>query len=113
MKKLFLFGVVLIFCSCENSGKSKFTKTIPEAQMEDVLYDLALLQAAEHTVDFKTNIKKVEMKTFLKDKYGLDSLTFVENNKAYAEDIKLYRKMNERVFQRLKQLDESLTKKGK
>ena len=67
--------------------------------MVDIIYDLALLEAAKsQTSGTLIYPKPIE---FIKNKYKVDSLTFAQSTQYYASDIKDYKKMYNEVKERL------------
>ena len=67
--------------------------------MVDIIYDLALLEAAKsQTSGTLSYPKPIE---FIKNKYKVDSLTFAQSTQYYASDIKDYKKMYNEVKERL------------
>lgn len=73
---------------------------IEESQMVDILYDLSVLDAMK-SQGFGPDKNYPTPKELLKKKYKVDSLTFAENSKYYAADIKNYKKMYDKVKERL------------
>ena len=69
--------------------------------MIDILYDTALLQAADGYVHDKLTNNKIRVNTFIYNKYEIDSATYYQNHKYYAANISKYRKMYKKVVSRL------------
>ena len=102
MKKvLFFFIGVLILLSCQQSAIDKPDNLIDEDTMEDILYDLALLDAIKTNDPASLDKKKITAATYVYDKYDIDSLQFVNSNHYYAADVHNYLKMYQRVEERL------------
>lgn len=102
MKKIILLLSILIIGAC--SGKNEIPKPekpIDKEVMENILYDLALLQALKSYSPEKLTQNKINSSTYIYQKYKIDSLQFVENNKYFASKIDEYNLMFERVNQRL------------
>jgi hypothetical protein len=101
MKNIFVIILsFLLIISCNTTTVEKPKNFIDEDKMEDIMYDLALLEGIK-TQSF-SNLYKVPTTTqFLKTKYKIDSLTFVQNNKYYASDINNYKHLFDRVKKRL------------
>jgi hypothetical protein len=101
MKKLVLFFALLIsFASCKEEVIKKPKKFIEKDKMTDMLYDLSLLEAVKaQNIVYQKNYPTAS--NFLKKKYGIDSITFAENAKYYGTDLKEYKKMYEKVKERL------------
>lgn len=119
MKKIILVLSILIFISaCSNKNEiPKPAKPIDKAAMENILYDLALLQALKSYSPEKLTKNSINSKTYIYQKYKIDSLQFVENNKYFASDIEAYKIMFENVSNRLQkeknQMDTILSKELK
>lgn len=69
--------------------------------MEDILYDLAVLDAIKTNDPVSLERKKITASTYVYDKYHIDSLQFVSSNHYYASDIHNYLKMYKRVEEKL------------
>ncbi|MES2747565.1 MAG: DUF4296 domain-containing protein [Bacteroidota bacterium] len=102
MKKLlFPFLVLfLVMASCKESPVKAPKNLIDENQMVDIIYDLSLLDAMK-SQGYGAQQNYPSAAEFLKKKYKIDSLTFAENSKYYAADIPNYKKMYDKVKERL------------
>ncbi len=102
MKKILFLLLSVSFLSC-NSTQSveKPEKLIEEETMEAILYDLALLQALKGYNPQKLAENSINPKTYIYQKYKIDSLQLVENNRYYSADVENYKKMFDRVIARL------------
>ncbi|WP_306349813.1 DUF4296 domain-containing protein [Flavobacterium sp. '19STA2R22 D10 B1'] len=116
MKGLSIFIMMVLFLSC--SGRTeveKPAKVIDEKTMENIIYDLSLLQAIKNVNPQSLTDKKIEPTNYIYKKYKIDSLQFAQNNKYYAVQVELYQKMyqkvNERLLEQKAKLD-SLNKKS-
>ena len=101
MKKIALFILTLSFftISCKDTTVKKPKNLIERKKMVDIIYDLALLEAAKsQTSGTLSYPKPIE---FIKNKYKVDSLTFAQSTQYYASDIKDYKKMYNEVKERL------------
>ena len=101
MKKIVLFIIALLFftISCKDTTVKKPKNLIERKKMVDIIYDLALLEAAKsQTSGTLSYPKPIE---FIKNKYKVDSLTFAQSTQYYASDIKDYKKMYNEVKERL------------
>lgn len=102
MKKLFCFFIgVLILFSCQQSAVDKPDNLIDEDTMEDIIYDLALLEAIRSNNPNIQQHKSTTASAYVYDKYDIDSLQFVSSNHYYASDVHNYLKMYQRVEERL------------
>ncbi|UYW01279.1 DUF4296 domain-containing protein [Flavobacterium agricola] len=107
MKKVLFFNLIfLVLLSCEKNTAPKPEKLITEAELEEVLYEMAILQGAESQLRTTDNVL-IDTYAYIQNRFGLDSLTIVQNNMYYSHDYKNYEKMNERIVKRLKKLQET------
>jgi len=101
MKKLLFpfFVTLIVVVSCNHSVVPPPENLIDENKMIDVLYDLSLLDAIKTQGINQQSYPSTT--AFLKKKYNIDSITFANNTKYYASDIKNYKKMYDKVKERL------------
>jgi len=103
MKKIIivLFIAIAFFASsCKDELIEKPKNLIDKNKMENIIYDLAILEAAK-TQTMGTQINYPKPTAFIKTKYNVDSLTFAKNIQYYASDLKEYKKMYDKVKERL------------
>ncbi|NJM79273.1 MAG: DUF4296 domain-containing protein [Flavobacterium sp.] len=101
MKKLtLLFGLLLII-SCSDNPIPKPDTLLEEEIMVDILYDTALLQAAEAYMPDKLTDKGVKIKNYIYLKYEIDSTTYYQNQRYYAGDAKKYKRIFQKVIERI------------
>ena len=98
MKTVIAIFIVFIIAACSNAAVEKPEKLIEEEQMVNIIYDLAILEA----VRSRTPSQTVNPNTYILKKYKVDSLQFVQNNRYYASDIENYKKLYEKVEERIK-----------
>jgi hypothetical protein len=104
MKKIvFSFVVFLMLMSCKEIVVEVPEKLIKEEKMIDIFYDLSLLEAMLNYNPSLMSRNNINPHTYVYEKYGIDSLQFVTNNKYYASNIKKYDKMYEKVQLRMEQ----------
>ncbi|MEZ4839598.1 DUF4296 domain-containing protein [Flavobacterium sp.] len=96
---LLFFG--LFFLSCKNEGAKKPTHLIEEEKMVDILYDISILEAIRSSNPGVLGDNSIDAQTYIYQKYGIDSLQFLENTAYYASDFKKFRKMYEEVENRI------------
>lgn len=101
MKKLvLLFIISLSFLGCKDSYVKEPKKVIDEDKMVDIIYDLSLLEAMRtQNTGVANNFPTAT--EFLKTKYKLDSLTFAQNTQYYAADVEQYKKMYDKVKEKI------------
>ncbi|MEO8515396.1 MAG: DUF4296 domain-containing protein [Flavobacterium sp.] len=102
MKKIIVLLSILIMGSCVNKAETpQPAKPIDKPTMENILYDLAILQALKSYSPEKLTKNDINSRTYIYQKYNIDSLQFAENNKYYASDFTEYQAMFGRVTDRL------------
>jgi hypothetical protein len=103
MKKIIVFLLIVIISSaCANKAETpKPKKLIDKAVMENILYDLALLQALKSYSPEKLTKNDINSKTYIYQKYKIDSAQFADNNSYYASDVVAYKVLFDNVAARL------------
>lgn len=102
MKKIFCFFIgLLILFSCQQTPVDKPDNLIDEDTMEDIIYDLAIMEAIKTNNPATLDKKNITASTYIYDKYDIDSLQFVNSNHYYASDVHNYMKMYQRIEERL------------
>lgn len=115
MNKFFVLFTVFALMACKGD-LTKPSPFIEEKQMEDILYDMALLYSIESVSAYtrEDTLKKLDVNSIYK-KYDIDSLTFVTNNRYYVElEEGIYYKIQNNILARLeanKVVADSLFKK--
>lgn len=116
MKKALLLSIAFVVFGCQKTGVEKPNNLIEKDKMVDILYDMSLLEAVKNQ-NIKGGISSEQINKFIFDKYKIDSLQFVKSNKYYASDVTEYKKMYQKVKDRLdeenKNLEEELKKEDK
>lgn len=102
MKKLFFIATILFFFSCGNEEPQRPDPLLSEQQMENILYDLALLQTMSSVTPTEIQKNGIDVKNYIYNKYSIDSLTLAENQEYYAYDLENFQKIHKRVVERLK-----------
>lgn len=104
MKQLLLifFGVLII--SCSNNPVPKPDNLLSEEVIKDILFDAAIIQAAEVASPNGLADNNIKATTFIYEKYKIDSITYYQNQKYYAADVKKYKKMYKEVLKRLEEM---------
>lgn len=100
-KAIFLTLSFLVFFSCKKDLVEKPQKMIDKATMTNILFDVAILDAFKSNQVSLLEQNNINTTTYIFQKYGIDSLQFVENNKYYAANIKMYKKMYEEIEKRI------------
>lgn len=104
MKKILFCITIVLLASCSNSIEvEKPENLIEEETMENILYDLALLQALKGHSPKEMKKNGVDAKTYIYQKYKIDSLQFVKSNRYYSADVQNYMTMFGKVIERLEE----------
>ncbi len=102
MKKKGLLILSLILFAC--NGKREVDKPdnlIEKPVMENILYDLTLIQAIRSFNPEKFNENKIEPRTYIYEKYKIDSAQFYQSNQYYASNMEDYKILFKNVTDRL------------
>ncbi|SHI45782.1 DUF4296 domain-containing protein [Flavobacterium terrae] len=104
MKKTIVLLISFIFllgsCTVKNEIQ-KPEKLIEKEVMENILYDLALLQALKGYNPQELKKNSINPKSYIYQKYKIDSMQFIENNKYYSSKIEEYKLMYEHIISRI------------
>jgi len=103
MKKLLLLllSVMVFSCGKETGAVEKPARLLKEDEMENILYDLTMIQAIRSFQPQVLDNNKVDAQHYIYRKYKIDSLTFAQNNDWYANDPELYNNMLVKVNERI------------
>ena len=112
MRNVFLVFICLFsFISCQEKMINKPDNLIKEEQMVNIIYDLAILEAARTQPTLKegaaVNINPTE---FVYKKYKVDSVQFAKSDQYYATDFEVYKRIYDNVNKRIQSKID--TKKG-
>ena len=106
MKKIVvLFLFVAIACSKNPVKEPK--KLLDETTMENILFDVAVMQAALANSPQVLQNNNINHKDYIYKKYKIDSITFHENNKYYAGDVRKFKHLHKRILDRLNNLNKT------
>jgi hypothetical protein len=101
MKKVLFIYLMILFSSCNNNTVQKPDHLLDKDIMENILYDVSILQA---TYSYKNNFlldKNIKSSEYIFKKYNIDSTTYIQNYKYYASDIKSFKKMYKRINEKI------------
>lgn len=116
MKNIIYFLVsILLLISCKEKPVSKPEKIIDKETMTNILYDIAVLQAS---ISYKPNVvnENIEVDKYIYEKYNIDSITLLQNQRYYASDVESFKKMYKSISERIKEeevITDSLSKTEK
>lgn len=108
MKKI----VALLVCTliaCTSNPVKKPNHLLDEETMENILFDIAVLQATRANSPEVLQANNIDVKDFIYKKYKIDSATYHQNNRYYAGNVKKHKHMNKRILARLEELAKSQT----
>jgi len=97
MKKAFILTILICSASCIEKLLEKPENLIARDKMVEVLQDLAIINAAKTTNSAKLRDKNIDPMTYIFEKYGIDSVQFVESDKYYASLPITYEKIYKEV----------------
>lgn len=101
MKKLLFIVTLFGFLACDKGSEKKPDKLLSEQQMEDIFYDLSLLQAIKSYTPKSLDDAGVDAKNYVYRKYDIDSALFAQNHRYYASRLEQYKKIQDNVNKRL------------
>lgn len=102
MKKILIgISAIVLLASCNDTVISKPKNLIDEDKMVDIFYDLSLLEAIKAQNPYSPQNQSINPKQFIYKKYKIDSLQFAQNNQYYVSQIDKYKKMYEKVGERI------------
>ena len=105
MKKIaFILFVGLVFLACNNNKikvPNKPDNLLSTSKMADILYDMALVNAAKGTNKKMIQRKGFNPKEFVFNKHNIDSLQFALSNNYYTYYPEVYEDIYEQVKYRL------------
>jgi protein-disulfide isomerase len=113
MTKFISILLIITLVSCSEKAIEKPKNLIEKATMENILYDLALLQAIKrHDYKILPN-NSVDPKKYIFQKYKIDSAQFAQSNKYYSSEIDEYKKMYDRIIEKAEAEKKAIDLKAK
>ena len=105
MKKVLLMLILCLFVmACEDKNKPKQPDNlIAKDKMEQILYDLYILNAAKGVNRKQLEKNGVVPEAYVLNKYNIDSTQFANSNSYYAFYTDTYRQMVDNVKNRLEE----------
>lgn len=103
MKKIFLLFIILFLLTACGHDKPvpKPEKLLSEKEMENIMFDMALLQAMRSSAPKVLDDNGVDVKNYIYKKYKTDSLTYNQNHTYYASRLDIYEDIQKKVTERL------------
>ncbi len=109
MKKYsFLFVLSILLLGCNKDLIEKPDNLIDKSMMQNILYDVVLLDAIKYQNSENLYKNGINPKTYIFKKYKVDSTQFAKSSAYYASDYREYKKMFEEVNNRLKKDKEAI-----
>jgi hypothetical protein len=96
-----IIALSFVLFSCGNKELEKPEKLIDQETMEKIIYDLAMLQAIKGHDATLLPKNSINPKTYIYQKYKVDSTQFAESNAYYSSDITLYKTMFDNVIEKM------------
>ena len=104
MKQILFLLVSFLVLSCSNNPVPKPDNLLDEEVMVDILFDVAVLNAAQNVKPSVLREHNIENQTFIFNKYKIDSITYHQNQRYYASKVGKYKRMHKKVLERLEQV---------
>ena len=111
---VFFLFIIMLFFGCKEDAVKKPDHLIDKEVMENIIYDLSLLEAIKYNDPTTAENYRVNPKEFILKKYKVDSAQFAQNNIYYASNFDQYKAMYDNVVKRIedkKTIVDSLIKK--
>jgi hypothetical protein len=99
-KTAFIIISAIMLAAC--GGPKEPKKLLSREQMENIMYDLSMLQAIRSFAPQKLTDNNIEPHSYIFKKYKIDSLTLAQNQMFYAQDIETFKIIQKNVAERLK-----------
>lgn len=99
--RIAILGLLISFTSCKNKAVEKPDNLLSEDKMIDIIYDIAILQAAENYKPINLSDAGVKVNNYIYKKYNIDSTTYYQNHKYYASDVNNYKKIYKKVLEKI------------
>lgn len=101
MKNFLSFIIIIILVSCSDKPVQEPDNLLSKEEMENIIYDISILQAAEVYKPEVLGNNSVKIKEYIYKKYNIDSTTYFQNYKYYAANIKSFKKIYKHVNDRI------------
>ena len=112
MVRISIILLIIIVIGCQSVQKApEPSQIIDKERMVEMLTDIAVLKAAKGSYRRVLEEHDVNPEEFILKKYGIDSVTFAENNAWYASQLKEYEKIFNEVKDNLSASKEEYEKR--
>lgn len=109
MKKHIYILIISLITACGQSVVPPPEKMLSEKQMENLMYDLAIIDGVRLTDYSLLDSLKINVNDFVYKKHNTDSLSLIENMVYYASFPNKYDKIIKKVEARLKEERQKLS----
>ena len=100
-KAVFFLIIIMSFFGCKEETVKEPDHLIDKEVMQNIIYDLSLLEAIKYNEPATTENYRVNPKEFIYKKYKIDSTQFAQNNLYYASNFDEYKAMYDNVIKRI------------
>lgn len=102
-RRYYIFlGLLFVLLACQNESKpQKPDNLIPRDKMEEIIYDMYVLNSAKGINKKILERNNVVPETYILSRHDIDSVQFAESNDYYTFDSEEYKKMIESIKARL------------
>ena len=104
MKQMFFFALLAFGLSCSNQVVPKPDRLLSLDQMESIVYDMAVLNAAVAADRSQFKAQSITPLGYIYKKYEIDSTVYAQNDLYYASKPLEYEVIYRRVEKRLQAL---------
>ncbi len=101
MKRILIYLLLILLGGCNEKTIQKPEDLISQEKMVEIIYDLAIINAAKKTNPDYLIRHKIEPMPFIYEKHGIDSLQFIRSDLYYASVPEVYEAMYKIVEARL------------
>ena len=110
MKNNQIIFLIVSFCfnSCQTDLVEKPKDLIPQNKMESIIQDMILMKSISRNYQTVILEKKWFGDKYIYEKYSIDCLQLIENQKYYAKSPKIYLKMHKNIKSNMERLIDSI-----
>lgn len=102
---LYIIALFTLLLSCKEITPVTVPDTLlDQKQMEEVMFDAVLVNAARGYRAAMLNQMGINPATYVFEKYTIDSTIYAQNLMYYTADVDLFKTMNERVLEQINEL---------
>ena len=102
MKKILLITLIFYSCNLINKEKNNIPENlISEEKMINIIYDMSLISVSKGINKRILENNGMKPKSYILNKYEIDSLQFVKSNEYYSKDLEKYLYIYESVLKKL------------